>query len=504
VLSVVVPTRNEAGNVEPLVAAIAAAVGNLETEVIFIDDSIDATPEVLERLAASPPTGLVVRVVRRPPERQNGLGPAALEGLKLAEGVAVAVMDGDLQHPPGLLPEMLAALREHDLDLVVASRYKSGGSAAGLSGPARRLVSAVSRRFVQLLFREARKTSDPLSGYFICRRGALDGLEFRPIGFKILLEILVCTPNAEVGEVALRFGRRQAGISNASMAQGWLFMRHVFSLLTQVRGSARFWKYAAVGGVGLAVFLGLLFGGHAVGLGAFQAWALAFVVSLFLNWQLNRVVTFADVASPFTPGRSRATYRQVYLPVAVLGGCANLLVFALLIPRLSVVLAGVGGAFAAMLVNFVAQRGLIRRPPRRQVAPAGLNPIEARVSSLLGGTVRVFPPGADQDMLSRTFGYADVPSELVGAGERRKPALVAEAPSRIPQARHDIGMSAWLAIPMMEGHRFLGLLVAHRQGDPYTADELDLVLRSLRIESREAVPETASLPVPGGKPTEAG
>jgi hypothetical protein len=107
-------------------------------------------------------------------------------------------------------------------------------------------------------------------------------------------------------------------------------------------------------------------------------------------------------------------------------------------------------------------------------------------------------------MLSRTFGYADVPSELVGAGERRKPALVAEAPSRIPQARHDIGMSAWLAIPMMEGHRFLGLLVAHRQGDPYTADELDLVLRSLRIESREAVPETSSLPVPGGKPTEAG
>ncbi|MGB2940323.1 MAG: polyprenol monophosphomannose synthase, partial [Candidatus Dormiibacterota bacterium] len=352
VLSVVVPTRNEAGNVEPLVAGIAAAVGEIPTEVIFVDDSIDETPAILDTLAADPPAGVVIRVIHRPAERHNGLGAAAVEGLKVAEGVAVAVMDGDLQHPPEMLPVMLETLRDDRLDLVVASRYARGGSARGLNGPARRFVSSLSRRFSQLLFREARKTSDPLSGYFLCRQSTIEGLEFRPIGFKVLLEVLVCTPDAIVGEVPLRFGKRGAGRSNASMAQGWLFLKHVGTLVMQVRGSARFWKYAVVGGAGLAVFLGLLLLGQKLGLGAFQAWALAFVVSLFLNWQLNRVFTFADVSSPFTPGRDR----PVYLPMALLGGCANLVVFAAFQTRVSLVLAGLAGAAAAMAVNFVAQR----------------------------------------------------------------------------------------------------------------------------------------------------
>lgn len=489
VLSVVVPTRNEAGNVQPLVAGIAAAVGDLPTEVIFVDDSSDETPAILERIAAEPPAGLVVRVIQRPLERRNGLGLAAVEGLKQAGGLAVAVMDGDLQHPPELLPRMLTALREGEADLVVASRYAPGGSARGLSGPARRLVSGLSRRFAQVLFREARKTSDPLSGYFLCRQLTIDGLEFRPIGFKVLLEILVCTPAAVVTDVPLRFGTRGDGASNASINQGWLFLKHVATLVLQVRGSARFWKYALVGGAGLTVFLGLLVGGYRVGLGAFQAWALAFVVSIFLNWQLNRVFTFADVASPFTPGRSR----PVYLPVALLGGCVNLVVFAVLLPRLGLPLGGVGGAVAAMALNFLAQRGILRRPPRITPAATDSSPIETRVSALVEGAVRVFGPDADLAEIAEAYGQADVPAELLGAAERRKPALVAEAPSRVPQARNDIGMSAWMGVPMIEGRRYLGVLVAHRQGSPYSAEELDTVLRSLRIESRSEVPELAGL-----------
>ena len=199
--------------------------------------------------------------------------------------------------------------------------------------------------------------------------------------------------------------------------------------------------------------------------------------------------TFADVASPFTPGRSR----PVYLPVALLGGCANLVVFAATMGRISLALAGAAGAATAMVVNFVAQRGLLRRPPRVPVIATDRSPIEGRVSAFLEGDIRVFSPDADLELVSKTFAVADVPAELIGAGERRRPALVAEAPSRVPQARHDIGMSAWMAVPMVEGRRYLGLLVAHRQGAPFSAEELDLVLRSLRIESRDEIPEAASL-----------
>jgi dolichol-phosphate mannosyltransferase len=490
-LSIVVPTRNEAGNVAPLVEGIAAATAGIPTEVIFVDDSDDDTPEVLAQLATEPPPGIRVEVIHRPAEARNGLGPAAVEGLNRARGAAVAVMDGDLQHPPELLPAMLDALNQRALDVVVASRYARGGSAQGLSGPARRLVSSLSRRFAQVLFREARKTSDPLSGYFVVRRMAIDGLEFRPIGFKILLEVLVCTPSAEVGDVPLRFGQRGAGTSNASVHQGWQFLRHVWSLIVGVRGSARFWKYAMIGAAGLALFFAILLGGRELGLGPYQAWALAFGTSLALNWQLNRLVTFADVASPFTAGGGR----PVYLPVALLGGCANLIVFAFLLGRVNLALAAAGGVAAAMALNFATQAGLLRRPPRRVVVPLGTSPIEARVTSLLGNEVKVFPPDVDADALGRAFPTAAVPGELLSSAERRKPVLVAEAPSRVPQVRHDIGMSAWLAVPVLEGRRYVGLLVAHRQGAPYDADELDLVLRALRVDSRDFVPEQLPRPV---------
>jgi dolichol-phosphate mannosyltransferase len=496
VLSIVVPTRNEAGNVEPLVTGIAAAVRGIPTELIFVDDSTDETPDVLARLAERPPPGLAVRVIHRPEDARNGLGPAAVEGLRMAEGPAVGVMDGDLQHPPDLLPRMLQEMGAQDLDLVVASRYTRGGSAQGLAGPARRLVSAVSRRLAQVLFREARKTSDPLSGYFICRRSAIEGIEFRPVGFKILLELLVCTPAARVGDVPLTFGKRQAGVSNASIRQGLLFLSHLYSLLTQVRGSARSWKYAVVGTAGLAVFLGLLLGSRMLGLGVYQAWTLAFVVSLFLNWQLNRQFTFADVASPFTVGRAR----PVYLPVALLGGCANLAVFALLETTAGVPVAAVGGAATAMALNYILHRGLLRRPPRIPRVMANQGPLEARVSAVLGGPVYFIPPEGDQAMLAARFGVADPPAELLSAADRRRPVIIAEAPSTLPQARRDAGMDAWLGVPVLEGRRYVGLLVAHRNGAPYTPDEMDMVLRSLRSEARGEVPDQVGLWLPDGDP----
>ncbi len=179
-LSIVVPTRNESGNVEALVSRLAAVLDGIDAEVVFVDDSDDDTFDVITRLSKEPRKGLVIQAIHRPEANRTGLGSAAVDGLKAARAELMAVMDGDLQHPPELLRKMLAVLDQQDLDLVIASRYVRGGSPRGLSGPARRFASAVSRRLVQLLFREARQTSDPLSGYFLCRRSAIEGLEFRP------------------------------------------------------------------------------------------------------------------------------------------------------------------------------------------------------------------------------------------------------------------------------------------------------------------------------------
>ncbi len=502
-LSIVVPTRNESGNVDALVSRLAAVLDGIEAEIVFVDDSDDDTFDVITRLSKEPRQGLAIQAIHRPESNRTGLGSAAVDGLKAARAELMAVMDGDLQHPPELLRTMLAVLDQQDLDLVVASRYVRGGSPRGLSGPARRFASTASRRLVQLLFREARQTSDPLSGYFLCRRSAIEGMEFRPIGFKILLEILVCVPSARVGDVPLAFDKRHAGRSNASAAQGVAFIRHLWSLIIHVPGSARIWKYGAVGGSGLALFIGLLLLGRSLGLGPFQSWALAFSISLAFNWQINQVFTFADIANPFTPGRSR----PVYLPVALIGGCLNLVVFTALLGRDGLVLAGLAGAIAAMAWNYLIHRRLLRRSPRPR-GMLGTGTVEQaileRTGRLVHDQARMLPVDADEEVLAAAFAPIEwAPQELLRAAERRRPILVAESPSHIAQPRHDVGLSAWMGIPVLEGRRYLGLVVFHRQGAPFTAEELSSTLRLLRSSSRDVVPPLQPLLVPDAEGPEA-
>jgi dolichol-phosphate mannosyltransferase len=482
--------------VEALVSRLHEVLKDFPAEIVFVDDSDDDTPDVLSRLAASAPEGTMITVIHRPEDRRTGLGSAVAEGIKAARAEVLAVMDGDLQHPPELLRQMLPLLDKDDLDIVIASRYARGGSPRGLSGPARRLASAASRRLAQILFREARKTSDPLSGYFICRRSAIEGLEFRPIGFKILLEILVCASSARVEDVPLAFDKRHAGQSNASVAQGVAFVRHLWSLIVHIPGSARLWKYALVGVTGLALFLGLLLLGRVLGLGSFQSWALAFTVSLAFNWQVNQIFTFGDVANPFTPGRSR----PVYLPVALLGGCLNLIVFIVLLGSKGVVTAGLGGVTVAMAFNYLVHRRLLRKSARLP-GTMGTGMVEQtillRTARVVKGEARMLPHDADEGVLAAAFSeFETPPDELLKAADRRRPILIAEAPSHVAQPRHNVGLSAWMAIPVLEGRRYLGLVVIHRLGEQFTAEELSAVLRTLRSTTREIVPPLQPLLVP--------
>src|SRR5512138_1704090 len=126
-LSVIVPTRNEAGNVEVLLERIRNAFSGgsftgSAVEVIFVDDSTDETPDVVETAARQYPE-LHVRLIHRPAEqRADGLGGAVVKGLAAALSPYACVMDADLQHPPEMVPLLLRAAREKQADLVVATR----------------------------------------------------------------------------------------------------------------------------------------------------------------------------------------------------------------------------------------------------------------------------------------------------------------------------------------------------------------------------------------------
>src|SRR3981081_4648446 len=104
-ISVIVPTRNEVGNVARLRDALRRSLSDIDHEVIIVDDSTDGVSRpVLRALAAADPA---VRIVERR-IGQTGLAPAVALGMSLARGAAVCVMDGDLQHPPDAVPYLLA------------------------------------------------------------------------------------------------------------------------------------------------------------------------------------------------------------------------------------------------------------------------------------------------------------------------------------------------------------------------------------------------------------
>jgi dolichol-phosphate mannosyltransferase len=286
-LSVVIPTYNEAPNVAELVERIEKATAGIETEILFVDDSTDDTPEVVLRVASE--HAIPVRLLHRDVP-VGGLSGAVIAGFRSAEGEWAVVMDGDLQHRPETLPSVLAKAREGGADVVVASRHVDGGSSDGLSGGVRRAVSQLSIKVTKALFpTRLHGTTDPMSGFFGIHRGsvALDGLH--PRGFKILLEILA-RQDLRVAEVPLVFDARLAGTSKADMKQGVALGRQLFDLKF-----GRISGFAAIGALGAVANLLILWGLQKFGVGYLAAACVAAVLTIIGNFLLQERFIFNDL-----------------------------------------------------------------------------------------------------------------------------------------------------------------------------------------------------------------
>jgi dolichol-phosphate mannosyltransferase len=205
----------------------------LDCEFIIVDDgSIDGTADVGRACAAADPR---VRVFVRNGER--GLAGAVIHGWTQTDADFLGVIDADLQHPPELLPELLAPVLNGG-DIAIASRYISGnGDSLGEWNKFRVFVSRCSTLLATApLWSRGLKVKDPLSGYFVVRRQCLDDLKLQPEGFKILLEILVKGKIAKATEVPFRFATRQSGKSKADIRVAL----HYFTLLGKLSRYAIF------------------------------------------------------------------------------------------------------------------------------------------------------------------------------------------------------------------------------------------------------------------------
>lgn len=205
-LSIVIPTYNEKDNILTLVKQLDENLQGVDYEIIFVDDSTDETPEVIKRVQENSER---IRMFHR--DTEKGLATAVLLGFNEAEGEYLAVMDADLQHPPAILRKMYAVMEE-GADFCIPSRFIFNGSDGGLN-LYRKFVSATARYLGKFMLKSIRNVSDPTSGLFMFRKEAIKGADLRPIGWKIMVEVLAMADFETIYEIPYCFEQRNAGES---------------------------------------------------------------------------------------------------------------------------------------------------------------------------------------------------------------------------------------------------------------------------------------------------
>jgi len=347
-LCVVIPTLNEAGNVEPLLEKLGIALAGIEWEAIFVDDgSTDGTPEILTRIAQSDRR---VRMIRRIGRR--GLSSAVVEGALASTTPVIAVIDADLQHDEQILPDLYRAIAGGH-ELAIGTRYASNGS-TGEWDESRLKIS----RFATALASPIMKTqlSDPMSGLFAVRRDVL--LEAAPrlsnVGYKILLDLVASAQRPlKVAEVGYVFGTRQHG---ESKLDEMVALEYIELLLDKTIGRlvpVKLVQFGAVGILGVGVHLLLLdLALNAIGLTFSWSQATAVIGAMTFNFALNNRFTYRDRQ---LKGLAWIGGLLSFYLVCSLGAVANVGIGSLVYEQFhGWWIAGIAGAIVGSVWNYVA------------------------------------------------------------------------------------------------------------------------------------------------------
>jgi len=325
-------------------------------------------------------------------------------------------MEGDLQHPPEDIPRMLDRAAVGDVDIVVASRYVAGGTAGGLANATRTAVSRASTLLTKSMFpRKLHGTTDPMTGFFLVDRDAVEIGDLRPRGFKILLEILA-RRQLRIGEVPFAFASRYAGESKASFAQGMRFLTQL-AMLRFGRMSA----FALVGGVGAIANLVIMWGLIRLGMDYLPAAIIASVVTIIGNFLLLEYLVFADM---------RAESGQMWLRFIksfTFNGAEAIVripVLALLVQSAHIpsVLAAAITLAAAFVVRFV-YHALFVYAPKKRVAQARAMPPYPR------GTARCWDSGPPPPPPRRSRCSAPSGAATAAAPRRSSTTSVSRTPT---------------------------------------------------------------------------
>ena len=347
-LSIIIPTKNERDNIVPLYERLCVALKSENWEAIFVDDdSDDGTSDEIQKLArVDRRIRLIYRIGRR------GLSSACVEGILASVSPFIAVMDADLQHDETLLPQMLNCLRSEPIDVVVGSRYVSGGG-IGQWARWRALISGTATKFSRYILKVS--ISDPMSGFFMLRRDVFRAAmrNLSAIGFKILTDLLVSSPQPlRVKEIPFEFKARHSGESKLDTLVAWEYLLLLADKFAGQFVPIRFVLFSIVGGIGVFTNLALLW----LLLKLFElpfttSQTVATGLTIISNFVLNNWLTYHDQR---LKGWSFITGLISFFIICSFGAAANVGIASLLYGQSHVNwwLAGIAGAAMSAVWNY--------------------------------------------------------------------------------------------------------------------------------------------------------
>ena len=333
-ISILIPTYNESQNIINILKSIGEHIPkNVLTQTIVIDDnSPDGTGNLVEEYINNVKkfANNTIDVIHR--KAKQGLSSAILNGIQKAKGDTIIVMDSDFSHPPSIIPKMIDVLKQSQCDIVIASRYVTGGGIHGWSLK-RKLISKIATKIAKKGL--GVKQKDPMSGFFAFKRNVINGLKFDAIGYKMLLEILVKTKDAKVQEIPYTFTDRKFGSSKLGLSTIIDYTKAVWKLYRsgnnidnqEKRTSIRFLSKAArfytVGASGLGVnyLMSLLLASGVADLWYLHANLIGIFASMSSNFFLNKLWTFED--KDFKPRKTASQYVK-FIAFSSLGALVQL------------------------------------------------------------------------------------------------------------------------------------------------------------------------------------
>jgi dolichol-phosphate mannosyltransferase len=337
-LSLVIPTYKERDNIKNVVTILSQILDESipgEYELIVVDDdSPDGTWEFAQSLTPEYPQ---LRVMRRQNER--GLSSAVIRGWQAARGRILGVIDGDLQHPPEVLTQLLRVITE-GADLAVASRHVEGGGVSSWSFVRRLLSRGAQLLGLVILPGVLGRVSDPMSGYFMVRRSSLAGVTLNPVGYKILLEVIGRGEVRSIAEVGYVFCERKQGESKVTSKQYLDYIHHLVRLrlstgrLGKISQNIsfpvdRFVRFGLVGLSGVFVDMTLLYllsDPTTLALPLTRSKIITGEIAIINNFLWNDAWTFADVSTRQQEWRQRLKRFLKFNIICLAGLVLNVLV----------------------------------------------------------------------------------------------------------------------------------------------------------------------------------